>query len=166
MCACTCAKRLKLLMVFMSNVHVCTISWLNRCPTSVFVTLWSTYDRLYSLCERPTRCMDSTISCHFFVHWRTKNHVQHIPRIDYGSLQLVTTNLDILVFHSGAAGPKCANIVTFHWWRGPCILLVIIYWMWYNIDVDIGRNLMQICKGHKGETFTVCFLFPQHLKKL
>ena len=49
----------------------------------------------------------------FFLHQHTQKYVQHIARYVCGSLQLVTTNLNIFVFHCGAMGPNAQKLAHF-----------------------------------------------------
>ena len=69
--------------------------------------------------------------------------MRDITRYVYGSLQLVTTNLDIFVFHRGVVGPKCAKIGTFPWWRGLCILVVHTFMINRNIK-NIGLHTLSL----------------------
>lgn len=76
--------------------------------------------------EQVTRVFASTYIFMFIcsLNRQTQKHVQHMWRYVFGPLQLVTTNLEIFVFHCGAMGPNCAKNGSIHWWRRPCILVV------------------------------------------
>ena len=95
-----------------SSFPVCVCTWTRH------VNAFAALLRAYVTCLLAFHVFSQRTS----VHTRMCN--THIPRYVSGSLQLVTSNLNIFVFHCGAMGPKCAKIGSFRWWHRPRILVV------------------------------------------